>query len=448
MKKITVSLLILSLIFSLIFIFSSCNNNLLSAVCQHEWKAATCTAPATCLKCGESSGQPIPHSYTAEIVTAAKCNTPGTKKYTCSHCSTSYTEPYSTPYTATEIHDKYSSLVCEIITYTKKGEEYALGSGFVYSSDGKIITNFHVIDDAYSIKVNLNGQTYTVSQVLAYDKDIDLAVLKIPANDLAAVTVCHETHKVGSNVYAFGSSKGLSATFSNGIITHANREMDGVVCTQHSAPISSGNSGGPLINEFGEVIGINTFTIKDSQNLNFAINVSELNNLDYSKPLSVADFYGKECDPLQRMINYISANGERKTFDDGTPYYFLELGYTSGNNNRLSRYAYYYPQDNEVTLDISSNYGETYVYFTINEIDGVYDWEFFSDNNYEMTGVLYANSFTVNSLLSYEYENMSSELANIARNLSSAMLKELLSHLDEDLAPMNVTIDDLGFSAF
>ena len=76
----------------------------------------------------------------------------------------------------------------------------------------------------------------------------------------------------------------LVLTFSSGLISAAPRTIDGVKYVQHEAPISTGNSGGPLINKYGEVIGINTMYVNNAQNLNFAIHLSELDNLDYSTP--------------------------------------------------------------------------------------------------------------------------------------------------------------------
>ncbi len=168
------------------------------------------------------------------------------------------------PLTASEVHDKAEESVGEVVTYNQSGTELSLGSCFVYTRDGKLVTNYHVIEDAYSVKVTIDETTYGVQKVLAYDKDIDLAVLKINANNLAPLELDESTQEVGKPVYAFGSSKGLTATFSQGIITYADRIMDGVHYVQHDAAISSGNSGGPLINEYGKVIGINTMTMRDS----------------------------------------------------------------------------------------------------------------------------------------------------------------------------------------
>ena len=95
-----------------------------------------------------------------------------------------------TELTANEVFELAKNSVGEITTYDKSGAELALGTGFVYSSDGKIVTNYHVIEDAYSAKIAIGGSTYTVQHVLAYDKNIDLAVLKISATGLTTLNVC------------------------------------------------------------------------------------------------------------------------------------------------------------------------------------------------------------------------------------------------------------------
>ena len=301
--------------------------------CQHtetetiSGKAATCTASGLtsgtkCTKCGKiivaqqtisASG----HKYNSGvIVSTATCSKSGTKKYTCtvSGCSYSYTETYNLPtYTATEISNQAIKYVGEITTYDRNGYALATGTGFVMSSDGKIITNYHVIEDAYSAKIIINNVSYTISSVLAYDANIDLAILKINATGLTAAKICKQPAKVGETVYAIGSSRGLTNTFSQGIVTYADRVVDGVSHVQHDASITHGNSGGPLINVYGEVIGINTWGIAESQNLNFAVASDELDNLVYlSTPITLAQLYQQNNSAFKTLVDFILANGHSR----------------------------------------------------------------------------------------------------------------------------------------
>ena len=422
--------------------------------------AVTCTTDGKtegkhCSRCGavlieqtviSSSG----HKYNnGDITTQATCNQSGFKKFTCtvSSCRHSYTESYSLPtYTATELYNLSVKYVGEIVTYDKSGAELALGTGFVISSDGKIVTNYHVIEGAYSADITINDKKYTISSILAYDANIDLAVLKINATGLTAATVCKNPVSVGATVYAIGSSRGMTNTYSQGIITYADRVVDGVSHVQHDASITHGNSGGPLVNVYGEVIGINTWGISDSQNLNFAVFTGELDNLTYGTPLTLAEFYLKECDVFEKIKNHIIDNG---TYDSQNNCYRLTLGttYSSDDSSKYTRLAYYYVDDNEITLDFLIDDGDCWVYFAIDEnVDGSYDWFYFDYDDYEMGGMLYATTYDDYTLLGYSYNNISySSTIQSVRELASTMISVLCSWIDNDFDTINVTAEDLGF---
>ncbi len=420
--------------------------------------AATCntngkTEGKKCSVCNEILITPTPisatenHDYITSVIEEATCISTGTQRLTCKNCPKTITETYSKQvYSSTELFEYVSDSIAEIITYDKSGNEFALGSGFVYSADGKIITNYHVIEESYSAKVNVNGKTYTVSKVLAYDKDIDIAVLKIDATNLPVIPICDKTVKTGINIYAFGSSKGFTATFSNGIITHAEREEEGVVYVQHNAAISSGNSGGPLINEFGEIIGINTFTIKDSQNLNFAIFVSELDNLSYGTPMTLPEVYEKECDVFQKLVNYAIAKG---TYDAEDGDYYVLTGFNETNDGTCYYRSFEYNKyDGTITFNllIDSDY---LVGIEIDEIDGIYDWYYIDYYDNYMSGTLYAATYTNDSLLGYSYYDIpSSSLVTSVRKLASSMVDLICTGLDMDFTDINITAYDLGFYIF
>ena len=406
--------------------------------------------------CGDKEEEKIPkkdHTYGEWVVTtAATCTTAGSQEHTCSVCN--YVETVTLPATAenaydsTELYDLYLNSVGEIVTYDKSGKSLSLGSCFVQSADGKLITNYHVIDGAYSAKVTLGGTTYDVQQVLAYDKDIDAAVLQISASGLKPVVICEQEHKAGETVYAFGSSKGMTATFSDGMITHAKREESGVTYVQHSAPISSGNSGGPLINSYGEVIGINTLTLKDSQNLNFAVCIAELKNLENQTPMSMSKFYETECDPYERLASYIVTKGSR---DSGDDYYVLVLSedYSSDYTTKFTLMAMYYPDDGEILMAMGVD-SEVYTYIVLTEeIDGVYDWYYFDDYDYEMSGTVRGSTLTENTLLGYSSNNISnSSLRSSIRELASDIVILICMKMNTCLTDIGLTAQDFGFVNF
>ncbi len=414
-------------------------------IVAHSWKTATCTAPKICETCGTIEGNALGHSYQESITQVATCTADGIKTFTCEVCNDHYTEAFQMPtYTSSDLFAYVEKSVAEILTYDKSGAEYALGSGFVYSVDGKIITNYHVIEDAYSAQVTIDGKSYPVEKLLSYDKTIDVAVLQINANNLPTIPVCDAELKTGGTVYAIGSSQGLTATISDGIISHAAREMDGVIYVQHNAAISSGNSGGPLVNEYGEIIGINTFTIRDSQNLNFAIFVSELDKLSYNTPLTMAQLYEKECDPFSRIKNHVISNG---TYDASDNEYTLTIGtsYSNDYSTRYTRQVAYNLSDNTITLFffIDASY---MISIEIDEIDGIYTWSYYDEDDYYMYGTLYASTYNKNTLLGYSYNNIySSSLRTSIRELASSMVNYLCGVIDEDLEDIGVTAYDLGF---
>lgn len=387
------------------------------------------------------------HDYKETVVNEATCNTVGLSNFICD-CGNNYMQNVNlTSLSANEVFESSKNSVGEITTYDKDGSELALGTGFTYSADGKIVTNYHVIEDAYSIKVFIMNNTYTVQSILAYDKNKDLAVLQITASNLPVLTICTASHGVGKTVYALGSSRGLTETFSTGSITTADRELDGVHYVQHDASISSGNSGGPLINEYGEIIGINTMTITESQNLNFAISVKELSSLTYGTPLTVAEFYEKESDTYTKLKNYLIKKG---TYDSEDNEYELTLGttYSSDYTSIYTRKAYYDIADDKISLSLFIN-SDHLLSIYISAADGVYTWSYINSDSYYMKGTLYAITYTEDTLLGYSYcSTTNSTLKSTMRELASAMTNLLLSYLDSDFSSINVTISDLGFLLF
>ena len=156
------------------------------------------------------------------------------------------------------------------------------GSGFVVSSDGLILTNAHVVDGSDNVKVTLkNGRTFE-GQVMGTDPLTDVAVIKIEAENLPAVTFADsEQLQPGEWAIAIGNPLGLDNTVTTGIVSATGRSSAQVGVAdkrvsfiQTDAAINPGNSGGPLLNAKGEVIGINTAIIQNAQGIGFAIPVN------------------------------------------------------------------------------------------------------------------------------------------------------------------------------
>ena len=200
-----------------------------------------------------------------------------------------------------EIADKVSASVVSIVTSTKTtnffGQDYesaAAGTGIIVTSDGYILTNKHVINGATSITVVLDdGTTYEDVELVATDPLNDVAFLKIKdVSGLTAATLGDsKTLSVGQQVMAIGNALGqYQNTVTVGVVSGLGRSVtasDGTGYNtetlndmiQTDAAINSGNSGGPLVNAAGGVIGINTATSTSAENMGFAIPISSVKGM-------------------------------------------------------------------------------------------------------------------------------------------------------------------------
>ncbi len=169
-------------------------------------------------------------------------------------------------YSLVDIFEKSEESVVQV-NVLRGGSDGGMGSGFVYSEEGYIITNQHVVRDAKKVTVTfLDGEAY-IGDVIGTDPDLDIAVVKVsPSNTyLQPITIGDSSKlKVGEKIAAIGNPFGLSGSMTSGIVSQIGRllpqesgySIPDVI--QTDAAINPGNSGGPLINMKGEVVGINT----------------------------------------------------------------------------------------------------------------------------------------------------------------------------------------------
>lgn len=154
------------------------------------------------------------------------------------------------------------------------GERSSFGSGVLISADGYIITNSHVVEGMSSGEVlTHNGKTHKI-KIAATNRAADIALLKIDVANYPYLDLGDsDLAKAGERVLALGSPMELDFTVTEGIVSAVNRKVQGYPnpVIQTDVPINSGNSGGPLVNKKGEVIGINTFKITGAESLGFAI---------------------------------------------------------------------------------------------------------------------------------------------------------------------------------
>ena len=178
----------------------------------------------------------------------------------------------------TQIYERALPSAVSITADTSTG--YSSGSGVVLTEDGYLITNAHVVAGARTVNVLFHDNRILPASLVGFDAVEDLAVLKIEASGLTPAQFGDSnTLRIGEPVAALGDSLGYRSTFTDGIVSALDREVDvdgtTMVLIQTSAAINFGNSGGPLLNQYGQVMGINTIKIVtedgSAEGLGFAI---------------------------------------------------------------------------------------------------------------------------------------------------------------------------------
>jgi S1-C subfamily serine protease len=245
--------------------------------------------------------------------------------------------------------------VLTINCYSEKGKRESLGSGFLISSDGIAVTNFHVIRDAFRAEAELgDGRLYQVIAVRAFDPDKDIAILQLgrrfgerveTASELPFVKLgASGGASVGDRIATISSPEGLANTVSDGLISAVRKEGNRTLL-QISAPVSPGSSGGPVFDSSGSVIAVTVAQFTEGQNLNFAIPIETVNELRQKE--NIRDF--DEFRVLSAAISATSSEGETNTSRD------------ANDNEASSREAditgLYVGVAHNLTEDLSSGFG-------------------------------------------------------------------------------------------
>ena len=214
-----------------------------------------------------------------------------------------YNESHGEALTIQEIYQKVNPSTVTVLTGNRDGSAM-VGTGVIFTEDGYILTNAHVIAGGSECYVVLDtGEDYRAC-LLGLDEEKDLAVIKIAASGLPAAEFGDsDALTVGDPVYAIGNPLGveLRGTLTDGIVSAINREveMQGRTMTmiQTNAALNNGNSGGPLINSYGQVIGINTMKMSNSS---LSEEEATVEGLGFALPISSVSF----------VVNDLIAHGE------------------------------------------------------------------------------------------------------------------------------------------
>jgi len=244
------------------------------------------------------------------------------------------------------------------------------GSAFFVSSDGLLVTNYHVIEKAMFASVRLgNKTTLFVDGIASINPDADLALLKVNVKNQAYLTLdSGQPPNVGVKVYAIGNPQGLENTFSDGMVSGYREYKAGVKIMQISVPISHGSSGGPLLTGDGKVVGVTTSGLVTGQNLNFAIQAAQVAELvrKKGKLQSLSSAGGKrldksasdELDKVWKAMDNKDWAGAAKILtalrdtDKDNPIVWFSLGYMHGTlgNHEIAIQQY------RKAIDLQPNY--------------------------------------------------------------------------------------------
>ena len=196
--------------------------------------------------------------------------------------------------------------VVSVLTYDAKGEPLISGSGF-YVRPGEVVTNLHVIRGARRVEIHTlegKGRTFPVKGALAVDEEGDLALLNVdvPAERSRPLSLAGALPEEGEQVFVIGNPLRLEGSVSDGIVS-AVREVPAVgKIIQITAPVSHGNSGSPLFNMRGQVIGIVTVKVTNGQNINLALASSRISALTRGQLLSFDELNTKNKSVAQPEV--------------------------------------------------------------------------------------------------------------------------------------------------
>lgn len=268
--------------------------------------------------------------------------------------------------------------VALIKTFDREDNPVGIGSGFFINAGGHLISNRHVLKNAHRAEVeNINGK-YTVNKVVSVNIDCDLVRLAVDTGNKGVVPLKTNDSlpKIGESVLVIGNPLGLESTVSDGIVSALRKVEPFGTIIQITSPISPGSSGSPVLNMRGEVIGVATFQMREGQNLNFAIPIGRLKDLEptESDTLAAVNFGDSQLvDSMEDAFDQGMVLFGGKQYDAAIPYFKKVISKDAANAEAYYHLGICYRETGatnaidafKAAIDIRPEYAEAYCHLGI-----------------------------------------------------------------------------------
>ena len=378
------------------------------------------------------------HNYVRTVMVAATGSQSGTYSFKCSTCGKSYTEKYTlSKLTSEQIAAKAAKAVGEITVYDMKGNTISTLACFAVSADGRIVTSYKAMEYGSSVKIVLNGKTYTDVKIYDFDLVNDLVIMKINAVGLDYFPICGENVKTGQTVYT-NSYSHIGNMFTSGIVSYAYRNFGGGDLVQHDAEVTVRSSGSPVINEYGEVVAVNSFYIASGQQLNLATAAEYIKELDTSKLYTVEQYRQQQRYMAQSVLAIWMADNGIVSTDT--------IDYMEGSDMGIMTFSYN-RSNGKLTLTCDDTYNGAKYHWKISfgNANGVYPYYTSADLPYEYhpwetSGYFPSANYLPGDGVTIGSYNGPSNMRSTIKNLNDAAFASMILWMDKFL------IENLGIS--